>query len=134
MFVDNVIGMTTNLRNKSVSLSPEQWPHDWSGMNLPAEWVFHWFNQALMADLSFLTQSVGRFSWPALNNVWKISQTCEDFYWRSLKKVWHFLLTCDVCQIYQWNMLLRWQLSLVSETLQTLCQDKPFIFVKHFIG
>ena len=43
------------------------------------------------------------------------------------------LLTSDVFQIYQWNILLRGQLSQVSEILQTLWrpgQEKPFIFVQ----
>ena len=59
---------------------------------------FHWSNQALLAGLSFLTQSVGRFlmtcsqqcmedftdlwgfSWTVLQNVWKNLLTCEDFH------------------------------------------------------
>ena len=58
---------------------------------------YHWSYQALLAGLSFLTQSVGRlfltcyqqcledftdlwrFSRPALQNVWNFSLNCEDF-------------------------------------------------------
>ena len=74
-----------------------------------------------------------RSSWLALQIAWKTSLTCEDFPDLTLKNGWKILLSCDVCQIYQWNMLLRWQLAQVSEILQTYWrpgQDKTFIVVQ----
>ena len=69
----------------------------------------------------------------ALNNVYNISLTYDVFSGPAINIVWKILLTCDVCQEYQWNMLLGGKLAQVSEILQTLWrprEKKPFIFIQ----
>ena len=114
---------------------------------------FHWSSQALLEGLSFLTQSVGRFFPEQLNNIWKISPTCEDFPDLLSKTFGRFHWAVRTFLTYSQQCLEKnsdlWCLSNISveyaasmtistgqwnlkNTLETRSGEKFHLFFKHF--